>query len=171
MASAAALRSRPGDDAEPARLEDIARRRITRELHQLKNNSSGADSMVKARWEREPWEWAAKLKGPEESPYARGVFKVHVTFSVVYPFKPPELRLETKIWHPNFPPDGRIYLDSDRWDPSYTVEAILYSIVTLLRYPDNRNSELRNGYAKTTNKGFETTARAYTDRYAVEPWD
>ena len=45
--------------------------------------------------------WCVEIKGPENTPYERGVFKVMVTFDENYPDRPPNCKFGTKIWHPN----------------------------------------------------------------------
>lgn len=39
--------------------------------------------------------------GPPGSPYAGGTFEVDIEIPDNYPFHSPNMRLKTKIWHPN----------------------------------------------------------------------
>ena len=41
------------------------------------------------------------LLGPPGTPYEGGVFKLEIRIPSKYPFEPPKMRFETKIWHPN----------------------------------------------------------------------
>ena len=41
------------------------------------------------------------IQGPEGSPYEGGVFIVNIDIPKQYPFEPPKMKFETKIWHPN----------------------------------------------------------------------
>lgn len=41
------------------------------------------------------------LPGPPDTPYAGGTFIVDIKIPESYPFKPPTIKFETKIWHPN----------------------------------------------------------------------
>ena len=41
------------------------------------------------------------MKRPEGSPYEGGVFVVDIVIPQSYPFEPPKMKFETKIWHPN----------------------------------------------------------------------
>jgi len=39
--------------------------------------------------------------GPPDTPYEGGKYEVEIKIPNEYPFKPPEMRFITKIWHPN----------------------------------------------------------------------
>lgn len=38
---------------------------------------------------------------PPDTPYAGATFEVDITIPDTYPFKPPQMKFRTKIWHPN----------------------------------------------------------------------
>ena len=39
--------------------------------------------------------------GPPDTPYEGGKFMVEIKIPSEYPFRPPKMRFETKVWHPN----------------------------------------------------------------------
>ena len=39
--------------------------------------------------------------GPPDTPYAGGTYTVDITLPDNYPFVPPKMRFQTRVWHPN----------------------------------------------------------------------
>lgn len=56
-----------------------------------------------------------------------------------YPFKPPKMKFDTKIWHPNVSSQtGAICLDilKNEWTPALTIRTALISLQALLCSPE-----------------------------------
>jgi hypothetical protein len=51
-------------------------------------------------------EWLLRINGPENSPYADGIFRVSLFFNADYPLSAPTCKFRTKIYHPQVADDG-----------------------------------------------------------------
>jgi ubiquitin-conjugating enzyme E2 D/E len=114
--------------------------------------------------------WQATIIGPTETPYEGGMFKLKMLFPTDYPFKPPKITFETRIYHPNINSNGGICLDilKDQWSPALSVTKVLLSICSLLADPnpnDPLDPEIAKIY-KTNKPEFDRIAKEYTVNYA-----
>lgn len=82
--------------------------------------------------------WIATIEGPVGTPYEGGHFKLEIEFPSDYPFKPPQIKFITKIFHPNIGTDGNVCLDilKKEWSPILTISKVLLSISSLLGDPN-----------------------------------
>ena len=56
--------------------------------------------------------WKGYIEGPQGTPYEGGLFQVDIVLPPEYPYKPPKMKFDTKIWHPNISSQtGAICLD------------------------------------------------------------
>ena len=115
--------------------------------------------------------WQATIMGPQDSPYQGGVFFVLIHFPPDYPFKPPKVNFQTKVYHPNINSQGSICLDilKEQWSPALTIAKVLLSICSLLcdANPDDPLvPEIANHY-KTDRARYQETAREWTRKYAM----
>ena len=85
------------------------RRRILKELEDMsRDRTSGMSAeLVDPANMMHLRGWFA---GPPDTPYAGGTFYVDISLPENYPFVPPKMKFETRVWHPNvssqtvFPP-------------------------------------------------------------------
>uniref|UniRef100_A0A6C0C4I5 UBC core domain-containing protein n=1 Tax=viral metagenome TaxID=1070528 RepID=A0A6C0C4I5_9ZZZZ len=115
--------------------------------------------------------WQATLIGPRDSPYEGGVFIMNVKFPADYPFKPPKVTFDTKIYHPNINSGGGICLDilKDAWSPALTISKVLLSICSLLCDP-NPDDPLVPDIAriyKTDIDKYNRMAQLWTIQFAI----
>ncbi|CAH8641764.1 unnamed protein product [Dicrocoelium dendriticum] len=115
--------------------------------------------------------WQATIAGPAESAYEGGVFFLKIVFPTDYPFKPPKVSFDTKIYHPNINMNGSICLDILRgqWSPALTISKVLLSICSLLTDPNPEDPlcpDIARQY-KTNRSEYEETAREWTRKYAM----
>ncbi len=108
--------------------------------------------------------------GPKGSPYDRGLFVLSIRFPIDYPFKPPKIIFQTKIYHCNVNSNGNICLDilKDQWSPALTISKVLLSISSLLTDP-NPDDPLVPEIAsilKSNKEQHDNIAKEWTRKYA-----
>jgi ubiquitin-conjugating enzyme E2 D len=151
----------------------MALSRVERELRQLQRdpptNCCGGPIS-----ESDLFRWKATIIGPEDSPYAGGLFALDITFPSDYPFKPPKLQFTTKIYHPNIGiTTGGVSLDIliDQWTPAHTISSVLLSTFALLILPDGDNPICTQDYIgvqyNKDRKTFNQTALEWTREHAM----
>tara|TARA_B110000967_G_scaffold206319_1_gene252761 strand:+ start:221 stop:667 length:447 start_codon:yes stop_codon:yes gene_type:complete len=117
------------------------------------------------------YKWEATIIGPEATPYSGGLFKLIIDFPSNYPFKPPKVRFQTKIYHPNINGSGGICLDilKENWSPALTISKVLLSICSLLDEPnpdDPLVMEIAEKY-KHDRVMYDLIAREWTRKEAM----
>lgn len=143
--------------------------RINRELQRiLKEPPSNCSANVID--EDDIYQWVGTIMGPKDTPYENGVFFLKITFPSTYPYDPPKIMFNTKIYHPNIDDDGNICLDILRkqWVPTLTISKVLLSICSLMADP-NPNDPLMPNIGKQYENdinAFNITAKQYTQNYA-----
>jgi len=115
--------------------------------------------------------WQATIMGPSDSPYSGGVFFLSIEFPKDYPFKPPKIQFQTRIYHPNISSSGAICLDilKSQWSPALTISKVLLSICSLLCDPnpdDPLVSEIARIFKNERNVYLDV-AREWTRKYAM----
>uniref|UniRef100_A0A7S0HCH6 E2 ubiquitin-conjugating enzyme n=1 Tax=Hanusia phi TaxID=3032 RepID=A0A7S0HCH6_9CRYP len=117
--------------------------------------------------------WKGYILGPDDTAYAGGKFEIDIVLTSSYPFEPPKMKFNTKIWHPNVSSQtGAICLDilKKEWSPALTIKTALISVQALLAAPepdDPQDAVVAQEYKSSIEK-FKTTAKLWTERYAKE---
>ena len=145
-----------------------AAKRIKKELSDLTEDPPANCSA--GPLDEDIFHWQATLMGPTDSPYEGGVFIMNIKFPPDYPFKPPRVTFETKIYHPNINSSGGICLDilKGEWSPALTVSKVLLSICSLLCDPnpdDPLVPDIARLYKRDKEK-YMRTAQLWTIQYA-----
>jgi len=118
-------------------------------------------------------EFIVTFKGPTETPFAGGVWTIHVELPDQYPFKSPSIGFMNKIFHPNIDElSGSVCLDviNQTWSPMFDMLNIFDAFLPqLLRYP-NPNDPLNGEAAALLMRHpteYEAKVREYVQRYAT----
>jgi ubiquitin-conjugating enzyme (huntingtin interacting protein 2) len=75
-------------------------RRIAKELGDIQNDKSSTIHAQPASSD-DLTHLKASFPGPPDTPYAGGTYIVDIKIPNEYPFRPPVMKFETKLWHPN----------------------------------------------------------------------
>ena len=84
------------------------------------------------------YNWRAVIDGPLNSCYQGGKFEINIVLPQNYPFRPPEVRFVTKVYHVNVKQaDGSLCADifQNSWAPTLNIRFVLESVITLLMEP------------------------------------
>jgi len=114
------------------------------------------------------------FRGPPATPYEGGTYSIDIRIPNEYPFRPPIMKFDTKVWHPNVSSQtGAICLDtlSTAWSPVLTIKSALLSLQSLLSTPepkDPQDAEVAQMLIKNP-KEFESKARNWAVQYAGAP--
>lgn len=147
-----------------------ANRRLLGEFKTLSTDTI-CDSTVLLETEGVMSTWLVLMQGPKDTPYEGGVFKLKFTFPDNYPFKAPDVKFVTTIYHPNIKRDtGEICQDvfASTWAPTQKVADILLKLVSMLKQPQTSTPlepEICNEYTSNISQ-FNKTAKEFTTKYA-----
>ncbi|XP_030245597.1 ubiquitin-conjugating enzyme E2 E1 [Drosophila navojoa] len=143
--------------------------RIKRELNEIMQNPPPNCSAE--MYKDDLFHWKAAIVGPSGTAYEGGTFKLDIRFPGAYPFRPPQIRFITRIYHCNVDSRGVICLDvlNERWSPVMNIAKVLLSIWVLIG-ECNPNDPLVMGIAdqyKCNRKEHDKVARYWTKRFAM----
>ncbi len=116
----------------------VSRNRLNKELVEL-GKSTDRDILLKPVGDN-LFSWHGWIRGPEDTPYKGGWFKLSLQLPQNYPIAPPKAKFISRIFHPNIHfESGEICLDllkNQHWTPALTLESLCRSIINLLQNPN-----------------------------------
>ncbi|KAK9462694.1 P-loop containing nucleoside triphosphate hydrolase protein [Lipomyces oligophaga] len=144
-------------------------RRIAKEMQSVKDDP-GSGVWIELPSDSDLSHLKGYFKGPPGTPYEGGTYQVDIEIPV-NPFKPPKMKFDTKVYHPNISSQtGAICLDilKDTWSPVITLKVSLISLQSLLASPEPnspQDAEVAK-YFLSDRAGFNRTARQWAKIYA-----
>lgn len=112
---------------------------------------------------------------PPLPPTQNGYFKIDVVVPPSYPLSPPNVRLLSKVFHPNVhPKSGEVCLDilKAAWSPAWTLASTARALIVLLGHPEPDsplNCDAGNLLRAGDGRAFRSLARMYTKLCAGPP--
>lgn len=116
------------------------------------------------------------LAGPTGTPYANGVWRLHLDIPPNYPTAPPTATFRTRLWHPNIDEaTGAVCVETLKrdWSSTLKLRDVLVTISCLLIQP-NPASALNETAGKLASEDWDSfcrRARLMTDIHAGIPED
>ncbi|EJK62986.1 hypothetical protein THAOC_16382, partial [Thalassiosira oceanica] len=153
-----------------------AAKRLRKELQSLEKSArngdtSDSDIYLRPASSSSLLDWSALVKGPIDSPYEGGVFRLSIRCGTDYPLSPLPLPLRRKYSIPTFtsrsPPQGDVCLDilKREWSPAWGLLSACRAVLALLSDPDADsplNCDAGNMIRSQDKLAYWTTAEMYT---------
>jgi len=114
-------------------------RRILKEVRSIEASLSTSEVISWRELGEGIMHFKATIAGPGRTPYEGGTFTLDIKIPLEYPFRPPAVKFDTKVWHPNISSQtGVICLDilDSSWSPVITIHHALLSVQNLLCNPE-----------------------------------
>lgn len=149
---------------------DPIKNRIMKEYEDLKKNEK-ENTVIVWMVDKNIRHWKGQINGPSDTCYQKGVFVIDIIIPDEYPFKPPKMKFDTKIWHPNISSvTGAICLDilKNEWTPALTIRTALISLQALMCAPvpnDPQDAQVASQYMSDIS-AFNETAKKWVAEYA-----
>ena len=134
----------------------LAHTRLSKELREYEKLTEKDRIRLVLRDKDNLFQWQAILRGPPDTPYEGGIFKININVPENYPISPPKCVFITKIFHPNIDINsGEICFEllKDKWTPQWSLESVCVA-GNLIRHHD---------YI-----GYRTMAKMYTVEFSTD---
>ena len=157
-----------------------AMRRVTKEFQDIyKNPLLNIGAQVGLPDQKNIMEWRCTMLGPQDTPFANGLFFLKIKFPDNYPKKPPEVSFLTPIYHINVNPKaptkgqteslGHVCISTlNWWKPTSNIREVLHDIFALF-YMSNPKSPYgmeRAEEFRHNKKLYDKKCQYFTRKYA-----
>ena len=119
--------------------------------------------------------WKGRVEGAKGTPFEGGYFHFKIDIPENYPFEPPEVKMITKVYHPNInSKTGSIcvnILKKGVWVPTNSIQSVLLSLQGLLSNPNTKDplmGDINKVYLNNIDK-YNETVREWVKLYAQDP--
>ena len=143
-------------------------KRLTNEFKNLTSNPVYGSKVIQEGGNL--YKWKVTLPGPKGSAYEDGIFNLSFDFPDNYPFKCPEVKFITPMYHPNVKRDtGEICMDvfANSWSPTQKVCDIIEKLASLLVSPSTESpleAEIAQEFV-SDHKKWEKKVRDFVKKY------
>ena len=122
-------------------------------------------------------EWKCSMSGPQDTPFANGLFFLKIKFPDNYPNSAPEVSFLTPIYHINVNPKanqseslGHVCISTlNWWSPKNTMREVLTDIFALfyLSNPESPYGMDRANEFRTNKALYDAKCKYFTKKYAA----
>ena len=113
--------------------------------------------------------WTITMLGPQDTPYAGGLFYLTAKFPDDYPTHGPKVKFVNQMYHLNVSKNGDVCINTlGNWVKGTTMTEVL-SLIFALFYKQNPNDPYDHQMAelfKNNRQQFDKKAKEYTLKYA-----
>ena len=142
---------------------------LKKELHELQNDPIITLGVTIGAINGDVFHWRMTMLGPQDTPYAGGLFYLNADFPDDYPTHGPKVKFLNKMYHLNVNDQGNVCINTlSSWVKGTTMTEVL-SLIFALFYKQNPESSYYNDRAelfKNDKAQFDKNAREYTKKYA-----
>ena len=143
---------------------------LKKEFDQLQKDPVLALGVTVGLVNNDIFHWKISLSGPQDTPYAGGLFFLTADFPDTYPNDKPEVKFVNKIYHLNVRDrDGHICISTlNKWIPNTPMVSVISAIFALF-YEQNPLSPFSLSRAtqyKLRRDEFNRIAAEWTQKYA-----
>ena len=142
---------------------------LKKELQELQNDPIITMGVVVKAIKGDVFHWQMTMLGPQDTPYAGGLFYLTADFPNDYPNSGPEVKFVNKMYHLNVSSNGHVCINTlSEWKKGTTMTEVL-SLIFALFYKQNPNSAYDKNMAQlflNDKASFDKNVRIYTQKYA-----